>query len=428
MRLTQRAPIVLDPLDAAALVSALAWLRPFAALGQAFAVFAAIAWLRVSLPLAPILAGVVLMLLAGLAALWRLSRGWPVAEWEAVGHVALDLLLLGWTLYFTGGASNPFITLLLVPVALAATTLSLRGVVTVVVFALVTYGILMVHYVALPDISARSGAGFRLHLTGMAINFLIAVLMLAVFVGRVTTLLRRQRKATRALRERALRNEGILAVATQAATAAHELNTPLSTLLAMLPDLARAHAGEASLHADLQLATLEVERCRDALHRMVEYGQRQLSDDAESVPFGQYVRANADRFRLLCPAAILRTSVPASVRECRIEVQPSLAHALLSLLQNAYDASVCRGSRVVTLDAAVDHGVAEFVIADRGAGFGAESEQSLPGSSTKRDGLGIGLALACATVERLRGELRTQSGAHGTCVRVRVPVAGADQS
>ena len=53
-------------------------------------------------------------------AAWRLTQPWPVREVETIGHVAVDTLVLGSLLYFTGGASNPFVTLLLVPIALAA--------------------------------------------------------------------------------------------------------------------------------------------------------------------------------------------------------------------------------------------------------------------------------------------------------------------
>ena len=56
-------------------------------------------------------------------AAWRLWQPWRVHEWETVGHIAVDTLVLCYLLYCTGGASNPFITLLLVPIALSAAAL-----------------------------------------------------------------------------------------------------------------------------------------------------------------------------------------------------------------------------------------------------------------------------------------------------------------
>lgn len=410
-------------------MKALAWLRPFAALGQALAVIAVIGWLRVALPLQSLIAGIVILAIAAVLGLWRLRQEWPVGEIEAVCHIAFDLLLLTWALYFTGGASNPFITLLLVPVALAAAVLSVRGTGLVVLLAAVAYAFLMFYYVPLPDISTHgNAAGFRLHLTGMAINFLIAALLLAVFIGRMTALLHAQQEATRELRERMLRDESILAIATQAAEAAHELNTPLSTLRTLLPELERERGGDATLREDVHLMIGEVDRCRDILRRMVDYGSQQLAGNVQATTLGEYVHASVERFRLLCPEADVSVSMPARTANYPIEAQPGLSHALLNLMRNAFDASSDNDSRVVTLDGAVHNGLVEFVIGDRGKGLSDADLGSTPTVSSKPGGLGLGLALARSTIERLRGELHASSDTGGTRIRVRLPSVGGPRS
>jgi two-component system, sensor histidine kinase RegB len=411
------------PLDARALAATLAWLRPCAAIGQALAIAAAIIGLHVALPLVPLVTGIAVLTLATPIAFWRLRRAWPLGEAEAVCHVAFDLLLLGWALYFTGGASNPFITLLMLPVALTAMALSPAGTAAVVMLATALYAVLIFHNVPLPDMSMHSGSGFRLHLTGMAINFLIAVMLLAVFMGRMTASLRMQREATRRLHERMLRDEGILAIATQAAEAAHELNTPLSTLRTLLPELERGREEDAALRSDVRLMVGEVERCRAILRCMVEYGRRQLSGVEQTVTLGEYVRGNVERFRLLCPGAEVNAHVAASQSGHPVAVQPGLAHALLNLMQNAFDASAQNGSRLVTLDADMRDGRVEFVIGDRGDGIPDDRLEGMSVASSKPDGLGVGLALARSTIERMRGELCARHDTGGTRVLVRVPLA-----
>lgn len=419
--------LIFSPGDTHALVVALTWLRPCAALGQALAIGAAIGWLHIRLPLLPLAAGIATLMLVTAVVFWRLRHPWPVGEAEAMGHVTIDLLLLGWALYFTGGASNPFITLLLVPIALSALTLSMRSTATVVLLAVIEYGILMFRYVPLPDISIRAGTGFRLHLTGMAINFLIAAVLLAVFIGRMTISLHAQREALRSLRERSLRDEGILAVATQAAEAAHELNTPLSTLRTLLPELEHGCEQDAAFCDDLRLMIAEVERCRHILRNMVEYGRRQLSRSTRSTQLGEYVRANVDRFQLLCPEADVTIHVGASASGFPIEVQTGLDHALLNLMRNAFEASSQNGSCRVTLDAGVSDGYLEFVISDDGNGFAGGEFKGIPRISRKPDGLGMGLALARSTIERLRGDLYAQYNASGTHIRIRLPALVGSQ-
>lgn len=409
--------------DARALVTTIAWLRPCSAAGQALAIAVAVGWLGITLPLAPLAAGIMALVLAAPIAFLRARNARPVSEAEAFGHVAFDILVLGWALYFTGGASNPFITLLLVPVALSAAALSGKATTVVTAFAAAVYGVLIFFYVPLPDMPMH-GEGFRLHLTGMTINFMVAVLLLAVFVGRMNASLNAQREAMRGLRERALRDEGILAMATQAADAAHQLNTPLSTLRTLLPEIVRGREDDAALRDDVGVMTGEVERCRDILRGMVEYGRQQLAGSARATTLGDFVGESVDRFRLLRPEAELTTDVAPALRERPIAVQPGLDHALLNLLQNALDASLQNGSRAVTLAAGIDGGRVQFVIGDHGDGLSANEVVNIPAASSKPDGLGIGLALARSTVERMHGELRAYSDAGGTRVSVTLPLAG----
>lgn len=408
--------------DARALVTTIAWLRPCAVLGQALAVVAATAWLGMRLPLGPLASGIAVLALFVPLAFWRLRRARRVGEWEACAHLMFDMLLLGWALYFTGGASNPFITLLLASVAFAATALSTLPIVLVTVLAGVLYALLVFFNVPLPGIGPNAN-GLPLYLIGAAVNFLIAALLIAVFVGRTRALLNVQWAAARGLRERGLRDEGILAIATQAADAAHRFNTPLSTMLTLLPELRHGREGDVELCADIDLLHGEVQRCRNILRGMVEYGQHQLAGTTQTVELGDYVYASADRFRLLQPQAEVVAEVAPAARNLLLAVEPALAHALLNLMQNALDASRQNASQVVTLRADADHGHVEFVIGDRGPGLPDERLDFLPGVSSKPGGLGIGLSLAQATIERLHGDLRTRTGRSGTRITVRLPCA-----
>lgn len=420
-RATSRKSPVLFLSDARALATTVAWLRPLEALGQALAVVAAGLWLQVSLPRMQLAAGIVVLVLATPLALWRLRQPWPVSEWEAFAHLAFDMLLLAWALYFTGGASNPFITLLLAPVALSAVALPGRITAAVMVVAFALYGLLMLHNVPLPDMMMH-GSGFRLHLAGMAVNFLVAALLLAVIVGRMRSLLNAQREATRSLRERTLRDEAILAIASQAADAAHRLNTPLSTLCTLLPELEHGREQDAALTEDVAVMLGEVERCRSILREMTEYGRRQLADAPEDSQLEDYVRVQGDRFRLLRPEAELTVDVAAAAGQRLIRVRPGLAHALLNLMQNAFEASRQNGSRVVTLTADADGFWLEFTVGDRGRGLPDGVLGMRPVASHKPDGLGIGLSLARSAIERMGGEMEAHADADGSSIIVRLPL------
>jgi len=204
-----------------ALTRTLAWLRLCAIAGQSVAVLVCAWWMQLEIPLLPLLIGIGLLAVFSVYAAWRLRQPWPLREWEAVGHIAADTLVLGYLLYFTGGASNPFITLLLVPIALSAAALSARAILAVAALAGVAYVILLYWHVPLPMPAHEGPPGrFSLHVAGMGVNFVISALLLGFFINRLAYALRAQQLEVQRVRERALRDEGILAIATQAAGAA----------------------------------------------------------------------------------------------------------------------------------------------------------------------------------------------------------------
>ncbi|MEP7185464.1 MAG: ATP-binding protein [Rhodanobacter sp.] len=405
-----------------ALTRTLAWLRLCAIAGQSIAVLVCAFWIQLSIPLLPLLLGIGLLAVFGVFAAWRLGYRWPVREWETVVHITVDTLVLGYLLYFTGGASNPFITLLLVPIALTAAALSVRSLLIVSIMSGLAYLILLVWHVPLP-MSMPGDRGFTLHVGGMAVNFIITALLLGFFINRLARAVRLQQLEVQRIRERALRDEGILAIATQAAGAAHELNTPLSTMRTLLPELRREHDGDAQLKEDLALLESQVDRCRTILREMVAFGKAQLSQTPEQLTVGQFVHGCTERFQLLRPEASLAVSLEDDDAKTVLRTPPGLRHSLINLLNNAADASAIRGSHVVELAVISEKGWLQLCVRDRGPGFDESGEMTAMGYSDKLTGLGIGLALAEATAERLDGELVAGNTPEGAQVCLRLPLA-----
>jgi two-component system sensor histidine kinase RegB len=407
-----------------ALTRTLAWLRICAIAGQSVAVLFCAWWLHLPIPLLPLLVGVGLLGVFAVFAAWRLSQPWPMREWETVGHIAADMLVLGYLLYFTGGASNPFITLLLVPIALSAAALSARALLAVCALATVAYVILLNWHVRLPvAMHDSSHGGLTLNEAGTGVNLLISALLLGFFINRLSHALRLQQTEVQRVRERALRDEGILAIATQAAGAAHELNTPLSTMLTLLPELRREYAADHLLSEDLLLLQDQVNRCRTILREMVAFGKAQLSQEPERLTVAQFIHGCLERFQLLRPESDVSLVLDDSTGRTVLRTPPGLRHALLNLLNNAADASASRSSQAVALIVLREGSWLQLCVRDEGPGFAVTGELALIGDSQKQTGLGIGLALAEATAERLNGELTAGNTEHGAEMCLRLPLA-----
>ncbi len=149
--------------------------------------------LAIPLPTAPLLAIIGITALFNGFALWRAKRADAAAPVEVFTHLLADIAALGALVFFSGGATNPLVSLLLPPVAIAALTLPGRSVLAVGLAAVAMYSALMVFYVPLPLSDATRAA--RLHLLGMWLTFAISALMIAWFVVRPR---RRTRSAPRA--------------------------------------------------------------------------------------------------------------------------------------------------------------------------------------------------------------------------------------
>jgi len=407
-----------------ALTRTLAWLRLCEISGQSMAVLVCAWGMQLHIPLLPLLLGIGVLGVFAVFAAWRLGQSWPVREAETVGHIAVDTLVLGYLLYFTGGASNPFITLLLVPIALSAAALSVRALLAVSALAGVAYLILLKWHVPLPiPMYTKLHNGLSLHAVGMGVNFVITALLLGFFINRLARAVQLQQLEVQRVRERALRDEGILAIATQAAGAAHELNTPLSTMRTLLPELRREHAGNAPLAEDLELLEGQVDRCRTILREMVAFGKAQLSQEPERLSVAQFIHGCLERFQLLRPEAELTVELDEVTASTVLRTPPGLRHALHNLLNNAADASISCDSRAVALHVSRAGGWLQLSVRDDGPGYAASGELALLGQSQKQSGLGIGLALAEATAERLDGELIARNTGHGAEMCLRLPLA-----
>lgn len=386
-----------------AVARTLAWLRFSAVIGQTATVLFVTQGLGIALDTTHLYLGIAVLGAFALAVRWRLAQAWPVSAGELMLHVAIDTVVLGWLLFLTGGATNPFAALLLLPITLVATALSPRHVIAVALMSLVTYVLLLRWNQPLPPL------GSGLHVLGMAMSFLISACLLGWFISRLALVLRDNQALAQRIRERALRDEGFLAIATQAAGAAHELNTPLSTMRTLITELRREHT-QGLLADDLALLDGQVERCRDSLRELVAVGKAQLTQSGERCRLGEFVADCEHRYRLLRPEVMLTVDLPEAAAALAMFVPAGLRHALLNLLNNAADASLANQADEIALQVHSDGDGLEFRVRDRGAGFAAGMAAALgtPFQSSKSTGLGIGLALADATAERLGGNLYTR--------------------
>lgn len=396
-------------------------LRWLAVAGQPLAIVAAISGMDMPFKPGPLWAGVLVLIVFNLWAQWRCNRGAAAGSAELALHLAVDLGVLTWQLYWSAGTANPFVSLYLVPIALVAVALSLRWVLAVGLSACAAYLMLALWAPGWPHMHGARALQLDLHLWGMAANFLLSALLFTVALRYLSKVLAERERELSRLRERAARNEGIVALGAHAAALAHALNTPLGSMQLILDDLELA-PGDAEAQEDLRTLRQLAGECRARVQSLVTQAQ---TIEALLVPAGEFFGEVVERWRLLRPALQLQASGLDTLR-VPIRPEPLLEHLLLALLNNAADASVEVGSEQIEVELALDAEALWLRVRDHGPGLDSAAARRLQAlfETTKPQGLGLGLALSHATVDHFGGSLRLRAHPQGGSVaEVQLPLA-----
>lgn len=244
-------------------------------------------------------------------------------------------------------------------------------------------------------------------------NFTIAASAAAIayFVAAVSTLLHRRERGPAASGQNAPGSgndyDYLVRMGALAAGAAHELRSPLTTMAVLVEEMRREQdAGERRNCAeDLRIVSDQIQACREILCDLLAYGQDARVNDRRIKPVDRFLDETVAKWRRLRPGVRLEILRAGMYPAPGISAEGSLAQAILSLLNNAADAS----PQAVEMECRCDSGNLRILIQDRGPGIPPELAH-MPGKpffTTKHDaGTGIGLLLAKMAVDRAGGSLK----------------------
>ncbi|MBH1669564.1 HAMP domain-containing histidine kinase [Stenotrophomonas maltophilia] len=393
-------------------------LRWLAVGGQAATILVATWVLGLPLPQLPLWAGVAVLALFNIYTQLRPEAA-DTAPLTAFGHILVDVIILTWMVGWSGGMANPFSSLFLILIALAAFALPLRWALAVALACLLGYAASGIFGPPLPAGYFRAQ---DLNRWGVVANFLISAAVVLAFSTRLARALRQRELELSALRERFARNEGIVALATHAASVAHELNTPLATMTLLADDVAE-RSEEPEVREDMETLRELLVQCRERVLALAAPASADAPGRSHSS--AQQV---LEQWRLVRPTIDLHRNDDAPLR---LPLDPGVGHLLMVLLNNAADAGEQAGRPRVDLDLRIEGDDLIGEVRDYGHGFNARAAV-LPGKlfgSSKSEGMGVGLALSHATIERLDGEMwmRPALGA-GSRVGFRLPLAPREET
>ena len=381
-------------------------------------------WLAPAQPVAP-LAGVTLCLLAvNLALLGGLAE-WLVGRWGAFLQLTVDMVAWGAFLYFTGGVTNPAISLLLPVVAVGASILPALQAWLLAALAVVVYSLLWQYHQ--PVYLADADQAMYWHLAGMWISFAFSAATVVWFIVRLNSELARRDDELAEVNAARARDAYVVGLGKLAAGAAHRLGTPLGTLRILTDDLASRAELSADVREDAELMREQVDHCRDILNGLTREAGQQRAEGGGAVDAFAWASAVAERWQRLRPGAALAIGAGAAAAGAVIVADASLGEALHNLIDNAANANIRAGNRGAPVELGVQRegGMVVIDVLDRGPGLEpgrVEAARHAP-LGAHAEGMGVGLMLAHAAIEHHGGrlEFRSRPGG-GTIARMLIPV------
>jgi two-component system sensor histidine kinase RegB len=380
------------------------WLRMVAIAAQLLAIAFVEYVLDTSLPLREL--GITI----GALALWNalsyrtVHANRRVHDAEVALNLGVDIAALTSVLYFTGGPTNPFVSLYLVPISLAATSLPAAFAWLIGALCIAGYSFLWWRSVPLPSVD------FDLHLAGMWVNFVIAAVLIVSFVGRMARLVHQRDRELAAMRETALRDQQIVELGTLAAGTAHELNTPLSTLAILVEELDES-ATDPEQKRQLRVMTEELKVINERLNRIAGGVGAERSAGARQVVLRAFLEELIEQWSDAHPQIDLGVTFEVPADGARIVAEATIEQAIRNVLDNAAHATLENGGERIEVVVSMRGTRLEIAVTDHGAGLDAavRDDVGLKIVSTKERGLGLGLLLSRAALQRFGGRLELKN-------------------
>ncbi len=373
----------------------------------------------------------------------RLQTDMPVTEMEIFSQLALDVFAIAALLYLTGGATNPFTWIFLLPVILTAIILPHAYTWYTVILTTTLYTFLIPFHATLTTVephlmhmSAISPAMhtmqeeefFNFHIFGMWFGFVCSAGLVAFFAVELSNTIKAGERTLAEARERSLQDDRIISLGTLAASAAHDMGTPLGTMAIIMHELKDDYSPEVhtELHDKIHIMQDQINRCKQALSVMSASAGELRAESGHITILSDYLDDVINQWRSQQPEVKLNLHIdPNAPLNDGILAELTLTHSLINILNNAANVTpIEKGIDLMIDPCETEHCIA-IKIRDYGPGF-SDALMNKIGKmpiDESNHGLGVGLFLTYSTISRLGGKIDiNNSSTGGACISISLPL------
>ena len=343
---------------------------------------------------------------------------------EITIYLMFDILQLMSLLYLTGGLTNPFCILILVPIVISSTYLDLKRTILICSASITSLSILLFFYVPISSnlINFNSDSFSREEIFSIWGALIITLIFMSAYCFRTAS---ESRKAGEALRETqmALSNEEkVSALMSLTAAAVHELGTPLSTISVVSKELVGNVKENDVNYDDLQLIQTQVKRCADILKRLRTTKFVRDSDEfLNEFTFTSLINEILEDYSNEKIEVSINADEIFSEKNITFSRVPEVIQSLSNIIDNAF--KYAKNKILINLKYAEKYIIVEII--DDGNGFSPEiyallGEPYVRRSIDKEDkGLGLGLFISKNLLSKSYGDIKFLNyKPNGACVRI----------
>jgi two-component system sensor histidine kinase RegB len=402
-------------------------IRWAAVAGQLFTAAVVHYGLGFGIPLLSVGGAIALSALLNLAVSLGRPASVRIDDREAAIFLVFDIVQLAILLYLTGGLTNPFALLMLGPVAIGATILSLGSNIALSLLTIASIALLGIVHEPLPWTGPPPQFS-DIYQAGVWAGLTLTVMLITLYGWRLAEEGRQMSDALAAAQAALAREQRMSALGALAAAAAHELGTPLSTIAVVAKEMLREVEADDPLREDVELLSSESDRCRSILARLTVDPSEDVSDAYTLVPLPALIEAAANHYlregiSLTFDAGPIGQGVPETAP---IQLRsPEIMQGIGNIVQNA--TSFARNEVHIATRWTTEW--SEVEVSDDGPGFSEAllDELGTPFISTRQgeEGhMGLGVFIAKTLLERTGATVvfgNRGGGKDGAAVSVRWP-------
>ena len=187
-----------------------------------------------------------------------------------------DLIQLSFLLYLTGGISNPFSILMIIPTIVSSTFLSMGTTIILGILTSIFLYLLTIFHHPMPGIHEYQFTFPKLYLVGYFISIIIGLVFISYFGIRFSGESKRRSNAINKLQQVIAKEYELESLGGQAAAAAHSLGTPLATISVVAKELKKEIGNNSEYSKDIDLLISQTKRCGEILKQI---SKKQIKED-----------------------------------------------------------------------------------------------------------------------------------------------------